>query len=414
MNMSGNGFWRLTATVAAALAFSFCAGCLAGEAVEKGAAAEKAKPASNADEKAKAPDKAARDPFAVPDGPPDKQVEFLKSLSNLRPDAPDEQTAKEFNAKVAPAALAAAEKILAGKPTDEQAEIAVQVKAEVLGMKAQQGDQEASKKLKALPDELEKAGLVRLARRLRAAAFQERVVLAQAAGDDDLKKVVAEIAKFLSSGPVGPTEAELALSTSQALERSGHKDLAIAANRDFAKLFAKSEVKQIARFAKRLEGTARRLGLPGNVMPLEGSRLDGQPLQWDKYRGKVVLVSFWATWCGPCRQEIKSIRKNYEAYHDRGFEVVAISVDEDRKELEEFVEENKLPWTVVFDHALRGEDDKSMATHYGVSAIPEVILVDKEGKVVATEVRGRALDAQLEKLLGPAPEAKKTASDKRP
>jgi peroxiredoxin len=273
---------------------------------------------------------------------------------------------------------------------------------------AQPGDREAAAQLQALPERFEKAGFARLARRLRAALLQQQIVEAARTGAEPLKKAVDTITKFIASGPAGPAEAELAITVSQVLERSNHRELAIAANRDLAKLLEKSEVRSIARLAKQLEGMARRLELPGRAMPLEGTMLDGKPLSWDAYRGKVVLVSFWATWCAPCRQEIKSIRKNYEAYHSRGFEVVAISVDEDRDELETFVKENHLPWPVVVDHARRGAADKSMAPRYGVMSIPQVILVNKDGIVVATEVRGPALDEHLEKLLGP-PELKKEA-----
>ena len=98
---------------------------------------------------------------------------------------------------------------------------------------------------------------------------------------------------------------------------------------------------------------------------------------------------------------MKNIRKQYEGYHEKGFDVVGVSVDEDRQALESFVKENKVPWTVVTDHALEKEaDDKSMATRYGVSGIPECILVGKDGKVLALSVRGKVLADYLEKLLG--------------
>jgi peroxiredoxin len=402
MNCFGRGFQQMAAVAAAICLACGCAKGTAGEAAGKDPVAEK----PQAERKSAEPP--GKDPFAVPDGPPDKQIEFLQGLSKLRPDAPDEKSAREFNAKVAPAAMAAAEKILAGKPNDEQSAIAAQVMAEVLSMKAQAGDREAAAQLQALPERFEKAGFAPLARRLRAALLREQMVEAVSADVEQLKKVVDAITKFIASGPAGPAEAGLAMTVSQVLERSGHRELAIAANRDLAKLLEKSKDRAIARLAKSLEGMARRLELPGRAMPLEGTTLDGKPLSWDTYRGKVVLVQFWATWCAPCRQEIKSIQKTYEAYHGRGFEVVGISVDEDREELEAFVKENHLPWPVVFDQALRGEDDKSMATRYGVMSIPQVILVNKEGIVVSTEVRGPALGEHLEKLLGP-PEVKKEA-----
>lgn len=375
------------------------------------------KPAPAAEKPPKAespPAKVPKDPFAVPEGPPEEQLKFLQSLNTLRPEDPaDEKARQAFNDKLIAAALKAADKILAGKPTDEQAEQAVRVKLQVLSLRAQTGDNEAQKALQALPEQLQKAGLTKLARRLAAALLQRRVIEAEAAGVEQLKKALQEVKAFLSAGTIGIGEAQLAAATADFLHRSGHPQLAIEANRDYAKLLARSEIPEIARFAKRLEGAARRLELPGKEMPLEGTQLDGKPLAWDQYRGKVVLVQFWATWCAPCRAEIQNILKSYKVYHDRGFEVVAISVDDDKQQVEQFVKENKLPWTVVFDQAAAGEEDKSMATRYGINGIPEIMLVGKDGKVVATEVRGPRLAQELEKLLGP-PDKETPAPAKAP
>jgi len=163
----------------------------------------------------------------------------------------------------------------------------------------------------------------------------------------------------------------------------------------------------------KMQGSARRLNLVGNPIELTGTLIDGSELDWSKYRGKVVLIDFWATWCGPCLQELPNVQANYEKYHDRGFDVVGISLDDDRGALETFLEEREIPWATIYndDPATAGWDNP-LATYYGVMGIPAVWLVDKEGNVVSLMARGEALGEMLAEMLGePAAKADITADD---
>jgi peroxiredoxin len=107
---------------------------------------------------------------------------------------------------------------------------------------------------------------------------------------------------------------------------------------------------------------------------------------------------------------LPNVKRNYKQYHDKGFEVVGVSLDDSLADVKAFIEDNEIPWTNLFsaDEKAQGWDNP-LATRYGIMGIPATILVDKTGKVVTMKARGRQLTAELEKLLGPADD--KEASD---
>jgi peroxiredoxin len=118
--------------------------------------------------------------------------------------------------------------------------------------------------------------------------------------------------------------------------------------------------------------------------------LAGKPLSIANYKGKIVLVDFWATWCGPCVTELPNVLAAYEKYHDKGFEIIGISLDKDKDALTSFIEKRKMPWPQYFDG--KGWENK-VSSQYGIQSIPATFLLDGEGKIIAKdqELRGAGL-----------------------
>jgi peroxiredoxin len=125
----------------------------------------------------------------------------------------------------------------------------------------------------------------------------------------------------------------------------------------------------------------------------------GNPVKLSDLRGKYVLLDFWASWCGPCRQENPNVVKAYHAFKDKGFTVLGVSLDSGDKARNEWIKAiatDKLDWTHVSD--LKGWTNEA-AVLYGVRAIPSNFLLDREGKIVAKNLRGEALEEALGKYL---------------
>jgi len=147
-----------------------------------------------------------------------------------------------------------------------------------------------------------------------------------------------------------------------------------------------------------LEGldSERKLAIGGEPVHFNVKSTDGKTLSPAAYKGKVLLIDFWATWCGPCVAEMPNVRQVYRKYHPKGFEIVGISLDQSREKLNQYVKTNQIEWPQYFDGKYWNND---IAVQYGIKSIPATFLVDRAGKIRYKSLRGKQLEAAVAQLL---------------
>jgi thiol-disulfide isomerase/thioredoxin len=141
-----------------------------------------------------------------------------------------------------------------------------------------------------------------------------------------------------------------------------------------------------------------------NMLPIGGvapdirqQTPDGGTYALSDMRGKYVLIDFWASWCKPCRIENPAVKRVYDKYHKKGFDILGVSLDRSQDAWVQAIQADGLPWKHVSD---LGFWNNAAAQEYGVSSIPFTVLVDKEGKIIAKGLRSQQLEAELAKIFG--------------
>lgn len=342
------------------------------------------------------------EPFDIPDGDAEALLTFLKDLLGEQKDFESEAQQREYLFRVMATQIAVAEKILKSEEAkDEEAEKAAQLKLQGHVNLAVLGAPKGMEKAIAAVRELSKSDKEPVAQFAKNNEQVVRIICIGGLSPEDRETLVTEVLDELQQRKFAQRVLKRAQMLGEALEEAGDQERLIDYYGKLAKLMSESGIENLVGQAKRIEGQLRRMKLPGAFLEIEGTTLAGDKFDWESYRGKVVLVDYWATWCGPCRAELPNVKKNYKKFHSKGFEVVGISLDEDQTELEEFLKDQKIEWVTLFEPeaANRGWDNP-LAVKYGVNGIPLAILVDKEGKVVSMSARGAELTRLLEEMLG--------------
>lgn len=158
--------------------------------------------------------------------------------------------------------------------------------------------------------------------------------------------------------------------------------------------FGKQYAKEVAAIEQQASGL-RTFAIGAEAPDFEGPNPAGESISLSSLRGKVVLIDFWASWCGPCRKENPNVVRLYEQYKTKGFEILGVSLDKTQSRWEQAIEADNLTWLHISD--LQGWKSK-YAQQYGVSSIPQTVLLDAEGKILARNLRGAALANKLREI----------------
>jgi thiol-disulfide isomerase/thioredoxin len=208
-----------------------------------------------------------------------------------------------------------------------------------------------------------------------------------ATGDSTAQAGMADqLIKLDEASPKDASLTSLSYSLAHEIKDKTTSDKLIAAATSMQTPMAKALLAQA-------EGAKKLASLEGKPLAVAGKTPEGKDFTTADWKGKVVLVDFWATWCGPCKAELPRVKKMYSDYHDKGLEILSVSNDYNGKTLTDFTAKNGMPWPELYDDAAGSDHQWNPITlGYGINGIPTMFLIDKKGICRTVEARSKMED----------------------
>ena len=218
--------------------------------------------------------------------------------------------------------------------------------------------------------------------------------MARQAPDADFAKVqewyINALGRFVERYPSVPEAAQAWLNLALSKEFEDKDSEALAYYKKVVSLFPGADSGEMA------AGAIRRLESVGQQVEVEGTTIQGKPFRLSNLRGKPVVVHYWATWCEPCKQDMKQLRRLLATYQRAGLRVVGINVDRNKGDAESYLQQTQVPWTQLYEAG--GLEGSRLAREFGVQTLPTMMLIDPSGRVVRHNVRAAELQSELERI----------------
>ncbi|MDB4561598.1 TlpA family protein disulfide reductase [bacterium] len=201
---------------------------------------------------------------------------------------------------------------------------------------------------------------------------------------------IGALARFVERYPRAPETAQAWLNLALSKEFEDKDSEALAYYKKVANLFPEADSGEMA------AGAVRRLESVGRQVELQGTTIKGKPFRLSSLRGKPVVVHYWATWCEPCKQDMKQLRRLLASNQRTGLQVVGINVDRSKTDAQRYLQQTQVPWLQL--HEDGGLEGSRLAKEFGVQTLPTMMLIDPSGKVIRHNIRAAELQTELEKI----------------